>query len=79
MASNDREGAGLDTRPDRHHGHVVRWIVVLVVLAGLTSCSFVRGLVGTSSASACIRKECRDPDAQDYSRCEAACRQRYRK
>jgi len=54
----------------------VRWVVIIVISA-VTACSFVNEQVGISSASACIRKECRDPDAQDYSRFEAACRQRY--
>ncbi len=57
----------------------MRWFVLLgfALVATLTSCSFVNEQVGISSASGCIRKECRDPDATDYARCEAACRQRY--
>jgi hypothetical protein len=55
----------------------VRSAVILLVVFALTACSFVNEQVGISSASACIRKECRDPDAADYTRCEAACRQRY--
>lgn len=65
-------------RSERHHDRVVRWVIIVTVVM-LAACSFVNEQVGISSASACIRKECRDPDATDYTRCEAACRQRYQK
>ncbi len=73
-----RNEVSLDTSADLPHDHVVRWVVIIVISA-LTACSFVSEQVGISSASACIRKECRDPDATDYTRCEASCRQRYQR
>jgi hypothetical protein len=57
----------------------VRWIVIIVIAVMLTACSFMSEQVGISSASQCIHHECRDPDAKDYSRCEASCRARYMK
>jgi hypothetical protein len=57
----------------------VRWVTILATIVTLTACSFMSEQVGISSASGCIRKECRDPDAADYTRCEAACRQRYQR
>jgi hypothetical protein len=55
---------------------VFRGPIVLIAVT-LTACSFVNEQVGSTSTGACIRKECRDPDAKDYTRCEAACRERY--
>ncbi|HEX8795853.1 MAG TPA: hypothetical protein VF765_33115 [Polyangiaceae bacterium] len=52
-------------------------VVVLLVAALVSSCSFMSEQVGISSASTCIQKQCQDPDAQDRIRCEAACRARY--
>jgi hypothetical protein len=69
----------LDTASDRDQDDDVRWVLILAVFDLLTACSFVNEQVGISSASGCIRKECRDPDASDYTRCEAACRQRYQR
>jgi hypothetical protein len=51
----------------------------LLIAVALTACSFVNEQVGSTSTGACIRKECRDPDAKDYTRCEAACRDRYQR
>jgi hypothetical protein len=55
---------------------VFRALIVLIAVA-LTACSFVNEQVSSRSTGACIRQECRDPDAKDYTRCEAACRERY--
>lgn len=52
-------------------------LVALGLALALAACSFVHEQIGSTSTGACIRKECRDPDAKDYTQCEAACRQRY--
>jgi hypothetical protein len=53
--------------------------VILVAAAAVTACSFVNQQVGISAASDCIRKECRDGDAREHTRCEAECRARYQR
>ncbi|HEX8796481.1 MAG TPA: hypothetical protein VF765_36270 [Polyangiaceae bacterium] len=50
-------------------------VVIFAVL--LAACSFVSEQVRSGSTGVCIRKECNDRDAKDYTRCEAACRERY--
>lgn len=75
----------MDSAPgaaDRETGRgvlaVSRAAMLLMALAlALAACSFVHEQIGSTSTGACIRKECRDPDAKDYTQCEAACRQRY--
>jgi len=68
----------LDRHRRRAHDDEVRWVVVVAV-AMLAACSFFDEQVGISGASACVRKECRDPNAADYTRCESACRAQYQK
>jgi hypothetical protein len=58
---------------------VVARLVVLAIAAALSACAFASEQVGISSAHSCIQHECRDPDAAEYTRCEAACKARYQK
>src|SRR5258708_39885610 len=54
-------------------------LVMLAIAVAVAACSVINEQIRISSASGWIRKECRDPDAADYTRCEAACRHRYQR
>jgi hypothetical protein len=51
----------------------------LAVVLGLASCAFANEQIRMNAASNCIHTQCRDPNAADYTRCEAACRATYAK
>jgi hypothetical protein len=57
---------------------MMRLVTMLALAVVLVACSFMREQVGISSASGCIRKNCRNPDASDYVHCQAACENTYR-
>jgi hypothetical protein len=58
----------------------VRSVVCAVAVAlSLGACSYVKQQVGMTSVNGCIQNQCRDPNAADYTRCEAACRATYGK
>lgn len=49
----------------------------LLLLVSLGACAVVDQQIGAASSTSCIQKNCRDPDARDYTQCEAACRAQY--
>ena len=51
--------------------------LLFTVVLAFSACAFMDEQVGVSSAMSCVRKSCRDPNAADYSQCEAACRAQY--
>ena len=51
-------------------------LVVALLLTG-SGCGFLRNQVQVASEQGCVKQECRSLDASDYTRCEAACRNRY--
>jgi hypothetical protein len=55
----------------------MRIALLIAFLSILGACAFVNESVGVTGVGACIRENCRDPDARDYTRCEAACRAQY--
>jgi hypothetical protein len=57
----------------------VRHVLLVLATVALAACSFANQQLGISSTNACIRQQCRDPDARDYTRCEAACRAQYQR
>jgi hypothetical protein len=54
-------------------------IALFLALVGVSACAFAQEQVGISAASQCIRTQCKDPNAADYTRCEAECRATYSK
>jgi hypothetical protein len=50
---------------------------LVLLLLGVTACAFLGQQVAITTVSDCIKSSCKDPDATDYTRCEAACRSRY--
>ena len=55
----------------------VELLVLLVLLLGQASCAFLGEQVAVTTVSGCIHQSCKDPDARDYTACEAACRAQY--
>jgi hypothetical protein len=55
----------------------VKRAIFMAPALALAACSFLQEQVSINSTSDCIRKECKDPNAADYTRCEAACRNTY--
>jgi hypothetical protein len=55
----------------------VRIALFLALVLGFGACKIFDEQVGISAVGSCVRAECRDPNAADYTRCEAACRATY--
>jgi hypothetical protein len=55
----------------------MRTALLFAFAFGLAACAFVNEQVAITTASGCIHQNCKDPDATDYTKCEAACRARY--
>jgi hypothetical protein len=55
----------------------MRIAILLVFLSSLGACAFLGEQVGVTNVGGCIRQNCKDPDARDYTQCEAACRAQY--
>jgi hypothetical protein len=68
-------------RFDEAHGtpRTMRIAFFVALVLGFAACAFADEQVGISAAGNCIRANCRDPNASDYTRCEAACRATYAK
>ena len=55
----------------------MRVALLLGLLLGLAACGFLGEQVAVTTVSGCIHQSCKDPDARDYTACEAACRAQY--
>jgi len=68
------------TRPRARLGGPLGAVVLVAVFAASAgACAAVDEQIGLSAAGHCIRTQCKDPDATDYTKCEAACRSQYGK
>jgi hypothetical protein len=57
----------------------MRAALILALVLDLVACTFVGGQAAITGAGGCVRQNCKDPDATDYTKCEAACRAQYGK
>jgi len=53
---------------------LLRTIVFVFALAG---CATAKDQLAVSNVNGCIKHNCNDPNAQDYTSCEATCRSTY--
>jgi hypothetical protein len=60
-------------------GAVGAAVLLATLAAGTAACAVMDEQLQLSAAGQCIRTQCKDPDATDYTKCEAACRAQYAK
>jgi hypothetical protein len=58
---------------------VAHVVLVAALAAGVAACAVMDEQLQLSAVGQCIRTQCKDPDATDYTKCEAACRAQYAK